>query len=102
MNFILDEKTLCDLECILDGYFYPLTSFMNKQDWKSVCNNLHLNSGDFFPLPITLAVDKELLEKKEYPLLILCDSTKAINILGWKSNYNFDELVNKMVEMDCK
>ena len=75
MNIILDEKTLCDLECLLDGYFYPLTNFMNYNDWKSVCDNLHLSSGKFFPLPITLAINKNILEEKECPLLKLCDST---------------------------
>jgi sulfate adenylyltransferase len=75
MKIILDEKTICDLECLLDGYFEPVNSFMNKKQWKSVCENLHLDSGEFFPLPIMLAVSKEILEKKECPKLILCDST---------------------------
>ena len=53
-KIILDEKTLCDLECLIDGYFKPLNTFMNQKEWKNVCKNLHLLNGDFFPLPINL------------------------------------------------
>ena len=33
---------------------------------------------------------------------LLGDSTKARNELGWKPQYSFDELVQEMVEQDCK
>lgn len=72
---ILDEKTLCDLECLLGGYFEPLDNFMNSANYKSVCENLHLISGDFFPLPITLAIDKKVIDIDKSYDLILCDST---------------------------
>ena len=77
MNIVLDNKTLCDLECIIDGYFCPLTTFMNKKDWFNVCCNMHLENGSFFPLPVTLAVDKEtvvlndivnLVDNTNYPI----------------------------------
>jgi sulfate adenylyltransferase len=32
---------------------------MNYNDWKSVCEELHLKDGHFFPLPVNLAVDKD-------------------------------------------
>lgn len=33
---------------------------------------------------------------------LLGDSSKAKNVLGWQSNTTFDELINEMVENDCK
>ena len=33
---------------------------------------------------------------------LLGDSSKAKDILGWQSNTTFDELINEMVENDCK
>ena len=33
---------------------------------------------------------------------LLGDSSKAKVILGWQSNTTFDELINEMVENDCK
>ena len=58
-QIVLDDRTLYDLECILGGYFSPLKTFMSYLDWKSVCRNLHLSTGEFFPLPINLAVNKD-------------------------------------------
>lgn len=60
-NLILDEKTLTDLECILGGYFNPLTTFMGKDDWYNVCAELHLKTGEFFPLPVTLSCNDDIL-----------------------------------------
>ena len=52
----MDEKTICDLECIFGGHFHPLSTFMGEADWRSVCSTMHLANGKFFPLPVTLAV----------------------------------------------
>ena len=34
--------------------------------------------------------------------LLLGDYSKAKNILGWEPKYTFDELIEEMVEHDCK
>lgn len=75
-SIILDDKTLGDLECIFNGQFSPLSTFMNELDWKNVCEKMHLSNGQFFPLPITLSVSKEfnlgetiqLVDTTNYPL----------------------------------
>jgi sulfate adenylyltransferase len=69
----IDNKTISDLECIVDGYFLPLETFMKKDDWKKVCTTMHLDNGLFFPLPIVLAVDKDTIILNEG--IILVDST---------------------------
>ncbi len=38
------------------GGFSPLTGFMNKADWKGVCDNFQMADGTFWPVPITLDV----------------------------------------------
>ncbi len=38
------------------GGFSPLDGFMTKADWKSVCENLTMADGTFWPVPITLDV----------------------------------------------
>ncbi len=54
----LSQKQSCDLEMIGIGAFSPLTGFMGKADFESVCKNMKLASGDIWPIPILLAVDK--------------------------------------------
>ena len=71
-HITIDNKTISDLECIVDGYFSPLCQFMDKEDWEKVCTTMHLKDGSFFPLPITLAIkDSVVLDET----IILVDST---------------------------
>jgi sulfate adenylyltransferase len=54
----LSMKQSCDLEMIGIGAFSPLTGFMGEKDFKSVCTDMKLASGDVWPIPILLSVDK--------------------------------------------
>ena len=54
----LSAKQSCDLEMIGVGAFSPLTGFMGQADFESVCKTMKLASGDIWPIPILLAVDK--------------------------------------------
>jgi len=48
-----------DLIMIGTGGFSPLAGFMNKADWKGVCDNYLLADGTFWPIPVTLSASKE-------------------------------------------
>ena len=93
-NLVIDEKTICDLECIIDGYFNPLNTFMNKKDWESVCENLHLSNGLFFPLPVTLAIEKNFT--KEGETIILVDSTNYP-----LAELNIEEIYEPDINWEC-
>lgn len=54
----LSTKQACDLEMIAIGAFSPLTGFVKKADFESICRNMRLSSGEVWPIPITLAVDE--------------------------------------------
>lgn len=56
----IDSETLQDAIYISNGLYYPLRGFMTKEEYKSVVNNLHLITGDVWPLPVTLAVPKDI------------------------------------------
>ena len=53
---VLNSRERSDLELLANGGFSPLDGFMTHDDWKSVCNDLKLASGLFWPIPITLDV----------------------------------------------
>lgn len=59
----LDQRQICDIELILNGGFSPLTGFMGKADYDSVCTDLRLADGTVWPMPITLDVTEEFAEK---------------------------------------
>ncbi|MEX0612401.1 MAG: hypothetical protein WD229_09795, partial [Pirellulales bacterium] len=58
----LTPRQLCDLELLCNGGFSPLTGFMGKADYESVCAKMRLANGTLWPIPITLDVSKEFAE----------------------------------------
>jgi len=55
----LTPRQLCDLELLLCGAFSPLTGFMNRADYDSVCESMRLadggrRPGTLWPIPVTL------------------------------------------------
>ena len=70
----LSDRHLCDLELIMNGGFNPLNGFMSKSDYSSVIQNMRLNDGSLWPMPITLDVDdKFVLEISKSPKIALRD-----------------------------
>ena len=55
----LDPRQLCDLELIANGAFSPLTRFLGRSDYETVCGAMRLASGALWPIPVTLDVTDE-------------------------------------------
>jgi len=56
----LDSDTYQDLINIANGRFSPLSGFMNQKDFLKVVNDMTLEDGTIWPLPIVLDVDSKL------------------------------------------
>ncbi len=54
----VSDRAKGDLIMMGIGGFSPLAGFMNKADWKGVCETFQMEDGTFWPVPITLDVDK--------------------------------------------
>ena len=52
MKKILDEREKCDLECLLNGSFSPLTRYMTRDQYDACLYNMRFDH-DIFPIPIT-------------------------------------------------
>lgn len=61
----LTMRQLCDIELILNGAFSPLTGFLNQGDYETVCRDMRLGSGTFWPMPITLDVSQAFADSIE-------------------------------------
>ena len=59
----LTPRQVCDLELLCNGGFSPLTGFMVKADYDSVCDKMRLKDGTLWPMPITLDVSQEFADK---------------------------------------
>lgn len=49
-----------DILMLGNGAFSPLCGFMGREDWQSVCRDMTLADGTFWPVPITLDVAEEV------------------------------------------
>ncbi|MGZ5313815.1 MAG: sulfate adenylyltransferase, partial [Solirubrobacterales bacterium] len=58
----LSERQTADFEMLGNGGFAPLTGPQGSDDWKSVCEDMTLSSGEYWPIPITLATDLDCSE----------------------------------------
>ncbi len=52
----LTQRSLCDVELLAGGVFSPLSRFMGKSSYNRVLEEMRLQDGTLFPIPITLAV----------------------------------------------
>lgn len=61
MNKILDERELCDLECLAINAFEPLSSYMTKLQYLQCLESLTINaSNDVFSIPVVCMVNEEI------------------------------------------
>lgn len=55
----LTSREVSDLLMLGMGAYTPLYGFMGHEDWRGVCREMRLDSGAFWPIPITLSQPKE-------------------------------------------
>ncbi|MGO4700425.1 bifunctional sulfate adenylyltransferase/adenylylsulfate kinase [Dyella sp. 2RAB6] len=55
----LNTRQLCDLELLLNGAFSPLEGFLTERDYRRVVDELRLDDGTLWPIPITLDVSED-------------------------------------------
>jgi len=76
------------------GAFSPLDGFMGKRDWKGVCDEMRMADGTFWPIPITLSVDKEIAHSlKEGQEIALLDkeTNEVMGIMTIEEKYEIDK-----------
>jgi sulfate adenylyltransferase len=61
----LDQNLLFDFANIAQGVYSPLNGFMSRNDFLKVVNDLTLENGDVWPLPIVFDITTELANEIE-------------------------------------
>ncbi|HET7134754.1 MAG TPA: sulfate adenylyltransferase [Casimicrobiaceae bacterium] len=83
-----------DLVMLGIGGFTPLEGFMSHADWQSVCDDMRLANGLFWPIPITLSTDvatADSLPAGEDVALIDPDDGSVLAIFGVQQKYRIDK-----------
>lgn len=92
LHLDISLKKLCDVELIAFGAFSPLSGFMNKRDYQGVVENMRLEDGTVWPMPVTFSVDEETASKiKEGQEVALNYEGKVIAILKVEEKYEYNK-----------
>lgn len=89
----LNKRQLSDLEMIATGAFSPLEGFMSKEDYLNVLHNMRLSNGLVWPIPVTLAVDKDEAKRfeKGEDISLLDEFGTIIGVLHLEDIYSYDK-----------
>ncbi|MFL2997411.1 MAG: bifunctional sulfate adenylyltransferase/adenylylsulfate kinase [Candidatus Neomarinimicrobiota bacterium] len=96
VSWTLTDRQICDLELILNGAFFPLKGFMDEKNYISVLENMRLQNGLLWPMPITLDVSDDFMKK-----IVLNDKITLKDKEGfslailtisdiWKPNFDYE------------
>ena len=89
----VSSREASDLIMLGIGAFTPLEGFMRKADWRSVCDELRLEDGTFWPVPITLSAareDAERLKVGQDVALVDGESGELMATLAIQEKYTID------------
>ena len=90
-KIVLSSRELGDLMMMGIGGFSPLRGYMSHDDWKSVCAEMKMADGLFWPIPITLSTDAaESLKIGDQLLLLAADQT-PMGLLDLEDKYRPDK-----------
>ncbi len=86
----ISERVVCDLELIATGGFSPLDRFMSKEDFRSVVEDMRLENGTLFPIPLTLPVDDETAAGIGDRVALTDSRDKVLAVMDVEEVYEWD------------
>jgi sulfate adenylyltransferase len=81
------------------GGFTPLDGFMGSADWKGVCTDMTMSDGTFWPIPVTVSVDRvdaDSVSEGDELTLVDAESGTDMAILTVTEKYSIDK------ELECR
>jgi sulfate adenylyltransferase len=90
----LDSRAVSDVLMLAMGAYTPLDGFMGHDDWRGSCQDMKSTSGLFWPIPITLPVNKALadsIKPDEQVALVDAESDKILALMNVREKYSIDK-----------
>ena len=72
------------------GGFTPLDGFMNREDWQSVCDNMAMKNGLFWPIPITLSTNDKTIKEDQEVAIVYEKTNEIIATMVITEKYTID------------
>ena len=88
----ITSREFGDLVMLGIGGFTPLQGFMDEADWRSVCTNMTMADGLFWPIPITLSTDADTANTLHIgDEVALTFKDEVVGILSLSQTYSIDK-----------
>lgn len=87
-KIILNKRQECDFELLINKGFQPLNGFLKEKDYNSVVENMRLENGQLWSMPITLAISEEqaIKLKNESHVLLENETGLIIGLMNISDN----------------
>ena len=72
------------------GGFTPLDGFMNRADWQSICDNMTMKNGLFWPIPITLSTNDKTIKEDQEVAIVYEKTNEIIATMVITEKYTID------------
>ncbi len=86
----LSERSVCDLELLATGAFSPLDTFMGEEDYRRVVEEMRLQSGTLFPIPVSLPADPSPDLQLDREIVLRDSKNEPLAILRLEEVYRWD------------
>jgi sulfate adenylyltransferase len=89
----MSSRETSDLVMMAMGAYTPLDGFMSEADWRSICTDMRMADGLFWPIPITLSAEQDLADSigiEEEVALVDADSGEIMGVLEVTEKYVID------------
>jgi len=93
-EILLDSRAVSDVFMLAMGAYTPLDGFMRHDDWRSSCIDMKMRNGVFWPIPITLPVDKNVaagIHKEEEVALVDAETDNILAVMDVHDKYSIDK-----------
>ena len=92
----LDSRAVSDVFMLAMGADTPLDGFMGHDDWRGSCFDMKLVNAVFWPIPITLPIDKDLADgiyAGEQVALINAETDEILAVMEVREKYAIDKRI---------
>jgi len=92
----LSTREVSDVLMMAMGAYTPIDGFMGEADWRGACLDMRLESGAFWPIPITLSCDDALADSihiEEEVALVDGETGEILAVMEVQDKYAPDKTV---------
>lgn len=86
----ISERSACDLQLLACGAFSPLDRFVGKADHQRILDEMRLDNGSIFPIPITLPIDANTNVQLDREIAIRDARNELLGIITAEEIYEWD------------